>query len=69
MRRRIARSLVLVIAFALVFPSAVAADPGPQLPVRDPDLAGLTQSGHGGRYTFMGDLNPLAIFRTPAAHC
>ena len=29
----------------------------------------LTQSGHGGRYTFMGDLNPLPIFRAPAPHC
>jgi hypothetical protein len=28
-----------------------------------------TQSGRGGRYTFMGDLNPLPIFRAPAPHC
>lgn len=31
--------------------------------------AQLTQSGRGGRYTFMGDLNPLPIFRAPAPHC
>ena len=28
-----------------------------------------TQSGAGGRYTFMGDLNPYAGFRTPATGC
>lgn len=29
----------------------------------------LAQSGAGRRYTFMGDLNPYAIFRAPAPHC
>jgi hypothetical protein len=28
-----------------------------------------TQSGTGGRYTFMGDLNPLAEFHQPARSC
>jgi hypothetical protein len=29
----------------------------------------LTQSGSGGRYTFMGDLNPYPGFRAPATGC
>ena len=29
----------------------------------------LTQSGNGGRYTFMGDLNPYQGFRQPATGC
>ncbi|HEY6957918.1 MAG TPA: hypothetical protein VI814_03760 [Candidatus Limnocylindria bacterium] len=29
----------------------------------------LAQSGASRRYTFMGDLNPYAIFRAPAPHC
>lgn len=29
----------------------------------------LLQSGSGRRYTFMGELNPYAIFRSPAPHC
>jgi hypothetical protein len=28
-----------------------------------------TQSGNGGRYTFMGDLNPFPGFRQPATGC
>ena len=28
-----------------------------------------TQSGSGGRYTFMGDLNPFPGFRQPATGC
>ncbi|HEX8970185.1 hypothetical protein, partial [Oryzihumus sp.] len=31
--------------------------------------AQATQSGAGGRYTFMGDLNPYAGFRAPATGC
>ena len=31
--------------------------------------AQLTQSGTGGRYTFMGDLNPYPGFRQPATGC
>ena len=27
------------------------------------------QSGNGGRYTFMGDLNPFPGFRAPATGC
>jgi hypothetical protein len=29
----------------------------------------VNQSGNGGRYTFMGDLNPFAGFRQPATGC
>jgi hypothetical protein len=28
-----------------------------------------SQSGSGGRYTFMGDLNPFPGFRAPATGC
>jgi len=31
--------------------------------------AQATQSGTGGRYTFMGDLNPYPGFRAPATGC
>ncbi|MBO0844962.1 MAG: hypothetical protein J2P22_06045 [Nocardioides sp.] len=37
---------------------------------QDPNTTSqLTQSGNGGRYTFMGDLNPYPGFRMPATGC
>ena len=37
---------------------------------QDPNTTSqLTQSGIGGRYTFMGDLNPYPGFRMPATGC
>jgi hypothetical protein len=37
---------------------------------QDPNTTSqLTQSGSGGRYTFMGDLNPYPGFRMPATGC
>jgi hypothetical protein len=34
-----------------------------------PSTAEPTQSANGGRYTFMGDLNPFSGFRAPATGC